>query len=448
MNSDEVNKVHYLTQKYDEYKKSLYLSYPVENVWKDKIEEKDILSSIDLISIADIYIHFPFCETLCNYCCCDKILCKGEKEKDEYIEYIGKEIEYKVAKRMNKSIQVKNIHLGGGTPTCMSRRQITRLYEIINSNFTILANATIKIEAYPEKSIISIEKLTLLKELGFNYISYGVQDFDLKVQKAINRKCKVDDVRDIVRMSKKLGFTVNIDMCYGLPYQGLREFEETIIEVKKMNPDNIVVYPYVHHPYLFPLQRQIHALSLPNNFIKTLQYEMLLKQLEDGYQKFGIDTFLSDKNKGSWDPMDELTRDFMGSSRKVCENLIGLGMAAISKVNGVYYKNFVDLEDYYKKIEQGCLPIKDNNAHIMTTDDLIRHDIIQNCILSSFVIKKKEIECKYGISFEHYFENELCVLEKMEIDGLITGLNTEIISVSSCGLFFTRTIASVFNKYI
>ncbi|MBZ9609062.1 oxygen-independent coproporphyrinogen III oxidase [Clostridium estertheticum] len=447
MNNVELNKLHYLAQKYNEYNLPLYLSYPVERKWREFDEKNIIGNSLKNIKDAQIYLHFPFCKSICYYCCCDKTVSFKDEDKDRYIDYVEKELDFKLSNRSEK-IKADNIHWGGGTPTYMNLKQIARLNRIITDNFEISDEARIKIEAYPNKQIVTLEKLNLLREQGFNYISFGIQDFDKRVQKAINRDCSLEDTKVLVNMAKKLGFIINIDLCYGLPFQGLGEFEKTLKEVINIEPDKIVIYPYAHFPTVYSMQRNILQLSIPNNFIKGLLFKMANQYLSGGYKKTGIDTFIRYKGKEG-ENIDRGTtiRDFMGSSEETSKHLVGIGSAAVSKVDNVYYKNVSNIECYYKHLDEDKLPIEVKKVHCLSEDDLIREAIIQKCILGNFEINKDYINDKFHIDFDKVFHKEIELLKIMEKDGLLEGKRDNVIQLTDVGSYFARTIAHVFDKY-
>lgn len=438
----KINKIHYLAQKYNEYNLPLYLSYPIESHWHSP--SKDLAERIqaEQINEADLYVHIPFCKEMCYFCCCDKMVTHSEEKKENYLQMLERELRLKF--HNHSLIKISNMHWGGGTPTYLSISQIERLFSTLKQYFVFDKNAKLNIEAYPETDIITREKLLCLKQLGFTSISFGVQDFDLRVQHTLNRRCNEEETLNLVQMSKEIGLDVHIDLCYGLPYQGLNEFENTLEVVKKAAPTQIVIYPYAHYPFLFPLQRKIPELSLPNAFMKILLIDLADTLLGVHYDKYGIDTYIRKNAEGDW-KNSTIIRNFMGTNMESEKTLLGIGMAAISKYDFGYVKNNIKLDKYQESLLVDRLPFE--KMCIMSEDDKIRNTVIQNHILSNQCINKKEINGKYGLSFDDYFKKEISVLQCMKKDELLKSVSSDEIELTDYGKFFTRCIAHVFNKY-
>ncbi len=293
------------------------------------------------------------------------------------------------------------------------------------------------------------DKITLIKELGFNIISIGIQDFDMRVQKAINRDCNEDSVKRIIEKCKKVGLRVHIDLCYGLPFQSLSEFENTLHITAKLDPDRIIVSPYAHYPLLYPNQKMIPTLSLPNSFLK-----FLLSIITDdilisyGYFKVGIDHYI--KSSDSMYALyfeNKVLRTLMGYSADARENYIGFGNSAISYYNNHFYHNKISLKDYYSKLDEGNLPIEDNLCYSLNDDDYLRNILITKYILTYFSINKEEIENKFSIIFNDYFSYELNELNGYIDDGIIEEADSNIISLSKTGKYFARHIAYLFDNF-
>ncbi|WP_410511182.1 oxygen-independent coproporphyrinogen III oxidase [Paenibacillus sp. BR2-3] len=443
----DVNRLPYLSQKYNEHNLPLYLSYPVDSYWRDPADENIIAPALRHMEDAQVYVHIPFCKSICYYCCCDRVLSAKEEDKDTYIDYLDKELSYKLTGRSRK-LKVHHMHWGGGTPAYMNMRQIERLYGVMQEHLDISETARIKMEAYPDKQIVTGEKLRLLRDLGFNYISFGIQDFDARVLKAIHRDCDLNDTREIIELAKSLGFIVNIDLCYGLPFQGLGEFERTLQEVMRIEPDKIVIYPYAHYPAIYPMQRKIHHLSLPNNYIKSLLFDLANQFLSVDYEKMGTDTFIRTSGREHKQRTGQnVVRDFMGSSELTSQQLLGLGKSAISKIGNTYYKNVSEMDRYYDYLDHGKLPLETQRTHSLSKEDLIREDVIQKNLLASFQIDKSAIGERFGVDFDTFFQDELAVLRTLEKDGLLHGVDTPCIAVTDTGSCFVRTIAHVFDSY-
>lgn len=440
---DNYEKIHYLCQKYDPYNFPLYFSYPVDSCWeKDKLDDEKY-HEFSKIENADLYVHFPYCKKICYYCCCDKLCTNSSEEIDSYLKYFAKELSLKFNE--NNKIEVKSMHWGGGTPTYMSNEQICYMMNCIKKYFNIAEGVQLNLEAYPDKEFVTEEKVRLLYKLGFRSISFGIQDFNPRVQKAINRSCTKETAKEIIDMVKSVGFEVHVDLCYGLPYQGLSEFEETVKIVKSLSPDKVVIYAYAHYPYIYPLQRNIPLMSIPNSFIKIMMMDLAKEILEDEYVIYGLDTFVKkDGRMKQWEK-ENVVRNFMGASSNEDNQLIGVGMSAVSMINGVYFKNHRNMAKYKEDLDNNKIPIE--IYHFMNDEDKLRHNIIQKQILSDFSIDKRKLNELYNINFDEHFKEELQILEKLKKEGLIEEYEGDKITLTKDGEYFSRLIAYVFDVY-
>lgn len=444
MDTVEISKLHQLMYQYDEYKQSLYLSYPIESYWNRNVQEKQLRERLLQIKQADLYLHFPFCNEICYYCCCKTIRCLNEQQKEDYLNLLEKELEYKFDGK--KDIVIENMHWGGGTPTLMAVNQMQRLLKLLRKHFTLSDEGVRNIEVFPDKNFVTKEKLMFLYENGFTHISIGVQDLNPRVLNAIHRKAELKDIQDIIHMARSIGFQISMDICYGLPYQGLSEFEYTIKEIFALQPERIVMYPYSHFPYINALQRKIPELSIPNNFIKTLIKKIANDQLAEEYVLFGYDTYLrkDTEEEKDWES-SELVHGFMGTEKNTGNPLLGVGVSAISKVGNTYIKNQTSLKQYQDMLMSHIWPVE--KMYDMTKDDQIRYDIIEKHILIDHCIVPKQIEQQYGIIFDRTFASELVKLKKMQELGLVSGVNTPKIKISEYGHYFIKCIARVFDLY-
>jgi oxygen-independent coproporphyrinogen-3 oxidase len=434
---------------YNEKKMPLYVSYPTTSWWKDTVKEDNYINSFNYSKINYLYFHFPYCKKPCYYCCCYKEVLKSRKDNDLYIDYLEKEMKLKFdsIKSINLS-DIKKIHWGGGTPSLLTIEQIDRVFKKMNE-YIDLKNKEIEIsiEAYPERKVLTKEKLKFIKDIGFTDISLGVQDFDEKIQKTINRDCNFEEVRSIIEDCKKINLKVHIDLCYGLPYQGEIEFLSTLKKVININPERISVFPYVHFPLVFPMQRLIPKESLTKSeemiFLMKLADETLT---DNGYKKIGYDHYCKkdDLLFENYNKKD-LNRDFMGQSLLNNRNFMGFGVSAISRASDYMFHNLISLNKYYKFLNDNKNPINLNISHKISKDDILREYIILKCILTDFEIDKQRISNKFQIVFDRYFNEELKILNTYENDGLIK--LDEIIKITDLGKFFARHIAHVFDKY-
>lgn len=452
MGNKEILELEYLAKKYDETNIPLYLSYPTTSWWKDEVDEAAFVQRYQKQSKPFLYFHFPYCQKACYYCCCYKYVTSDESKKDIYIQYLEKEFRNKLSLLgIERLTNIAHMHWGGGTPTYMSCKQIDKVFNFISKKITFSddANTSISIEAYPDDEMINHEKLKLLRTLGFNEISFGIQDFNKRIQKTINRDCKEGVVKKIINTAKQLGFKVHVDLCYGLPFQGISELEYTVKTVAKMEPDRIALFPYAHYPVLFPMQRYIPSSSLPNSFVKI----MLAKIAEEifaanGYFKVGIDHYVKKDNplyKASLE--DKVIKDFMGYSVEQRKYFIGFGNSAISFFGNGMYHNIISLNDYYESIDKKKIPLEKNMGHFLSRDDLIRNKLIQKSILCDFAIRKDEIENEFEIYFDDYFKSELKTLIDYEKDGLVESIDSNTIRITHHGKHLSRHIAYVFDKY-
>jgi len=445
MNNEFMEKLHALSKKYEEYDKPLYLGYPIENSFDKKTTSTSILDYENESNSADLYFHIPFCRKMCYFCCCYRVPLQNESCVDRYLDAVEKELLLKFGHK--KKMSYTNMHWGGGTPTVLNEKQIERLYYSIGKYFTPENGHMTNIESYPNHNDITREKLKLLKQLGFNSISFGIQDFDKRVQKAINREYEVDETLKIIDIAKEEGLTVHIDLCYGLPFQGLNEFERTLEAIMKIEPDQIVAYPYMHYTDNFPLQKKILVDSIPNSFMKLLLSTLAKEMLTDDYTKYGMDTFI--RKSSSLDNLwksSKIVRNMMGTNIATNNPLYGCGMSAVSRWKDGYEKNTDSLKVYEESIFSGKLPLI--REHIMTEEDRIRYTIIEEQLGGMKQINKKKIEEMTGAKFFEKYTPQYERMLEFQKDGLVTDINADIIYLTEIGSEFTRCIAHCFNEYV
>jgi oxygen-independent coproporphyrinogen III oxidase len=442
----------YIAKKYDESNVPLYLSYPTTSFWNEAPDENAFRDSYDSRTSPFLYFHFPYCKKPCYYCCCYKEVTSGDEKKRTYIGYIEKELHLKLRLlRADRITGVTQLHWGGGTPTYMSAQQIEHVWSAIGKKIGVVpgSGSCISIEAYPDPEMLPPEKLTLLRSLGFNEISFGVQDFDMRIQKTINRETAPVTVKLLAEQVKRLGFRLNIDLCYGLPFQGPAELEKTIAHVIEMSPDKIAIFPYAHYPLAFPLQKNIPASSVPGSFERLT----LITRAEElfgaaGYGRIGIDHFVKPENPlFAAYSQKRAVKDFMGYSAEGRSSFIGFGNSAISFMGNRYFHNTRSLDEYYRTIDSGSIPFETNMNHSLTNDDIIRSRLIRKSILTDFYIDKKEIEAEFGIDFDSYFREETRLLADYERDGLVEHVAGAGIRVTQAGKQVARHIAYAFDKY-
>lgn len=452
MQNSSLLNIEHLAKKYDETNIPLYLSYPVESQWNSEVNTQILVEKMKGVENPFVYLHFPYCKTSCYYCCAYRCVTSDDEVKDVYIDNISRELELKSQLLgLTSSLRTSQMHWGGGTPTYMTLKQLEKLFNTISKRVNILSDSdsSISIEAYPDESIVTPEKLNFIKDLGFNTISFGVQDFDTRVQQAVNRDCKVDIVRKLIEYSRQIGLEVHIDLCYGLPFQGLNEFEKTVNLIADMQPHRIVHYPYAHFPFAYPMQKMIPSSSLPNSFIKVLLAQTAEEILvSKGYTRVGHDSFARNDTRFCKDMKEgKINRDFMGSSTESRKDLLGIGSSAISFLGDLYCQNHVSIDSYKEAIDNNLIPLNQSHSHILNIDDKIRKKVILNNILCYFKISKKAINEEFSIDFDQYFEYEKKALEQLEKDGFIVNTDEDTIELTKTGIYFARHVAHIFDAY-
>jgi oxygen-independent coproporphyrinogen-3 oxidase len=391
-----------------------------------------------------LYVHIPFCNTICYYCACNKIITKDHGRSGKYLKYLDKELALQ-AGYLDGSRDVVQLHYGGGTPTFLSHDELRRLMASIRSHFRLAANGEYSIEVDPRK--VDFETVRLLGELGFNRMSVGVQDFDPAVQHAVNRIQTIEETRTVIDAARANGFkSVSVDLIYGLPKQNVISFNRTLEEVIRLIPDRLSIYNYAHLPHVFKPQRRIVESELPSADAKLQILSLAIRRLTDaGYVYIGMDHFAR--------PDDELTiaqrqgrlhRNFQGYSTYAECDLMAFGVSAIAKVGPSYSQNYRTLDEYYDALDAGRLPVM--RGLELSADDLLRRSIIQ-ALMCHFEISIESLEIAHLIDFQSYFAAEIDDLREMEQAGLLT-LDGKWITVLPRGRMLVRAIAMVFDRYL
>jgi len=391
-----------------------------------------------------IYVHLPYCESLCYFCACNKIITRDHGRSAEYLRYLGKEMAL-VAARIGPDRKAIQLHLGGGTPTFLNADELRELMRLIRSHFTFTDDAEIGIEIDPRT--VKPGTLALLSELGFNRNSFGVQDFDPAVQQSVNRIQPYEMVEAAVIESRKNGFeSVNADLIYGLPKQTMESFAGTLDKLIALKPDRIALYNYAHLPGRFKAQRQIVTEELPSAETRLQIFLMSMRRLLDaGYMYIGLDHFSLPNDELNLARMDgSLHRNFQGYTTRAECDLIGFGVSAISKVGASYSQAVRTVTAYYQSLDADRLPIE--KGFDLSADDLLRRDIIMT-LMCSMSVEFDVINRTYGIDFVSYFAEELELLKQYEEAGLIT-IDASSIGVTRKGRLFVRASGMVFDKYL
>ncbi|ULJ68820.1 oxygen-independent coproporphyrinogen III oxidase [Wielerella bovis] len=468
-----------------------YTSYPTADRFHDgfrlpeytKTLEKTLKNNDEPVSL---YVHIPFCNVICYYCACNKVITKDSSKADEYLTYLEKEMAL-LKPHLHGKHKLAQLHFGGGTPTFLSDEQLERVFKMIREHFELLPDGEYSIEIDPRK--VSRESVFKLGKLGFNRMSVGIQDFDPKVQAAVNRIQTVEETKEVIEAARAAGFkSISVDLIYGLPHQSVESIKPTLDTVlNELNPDRLALYHYAHLPHIFKPQRRIDTETVPSSEEKLdiLQYAVHLLD-EKGYVFIGMDHFAK--------PEDELAialkegrlqRNFQGYSTYADCDLVAIGVSSIGKIGNTYSQNQRSLEDYYADLDANKLPIM--RGFQLNDDDVFRRQIIQDLMCrfslnfndyadelaqrqpensdSGFdaaeVAHMKKM-AELGIisdallgrfdapktpSFSEYFADEMPDLRQLAERGLID-LRDDGLTVTPKGRFLIRNIAMVFDYYL
>ncbi|MDP2792855.1 MAG: oxygen-independent coproporphyrinogen III oxidase [Sulfurisoma sp.] len=391
-----------------------------------------------------LYVHIPFCNTICYYCACNKIITKDHGRSAKYIKYLGKEIAMQT-EALDGNRDVIQLHWGGGTPTFLAHDEMKRLMELINSHFKLLPGGEYSIEVDPRK--VDHETVKLLAELGFNRMSVGVQDFEPAVQQAVNRVQTLDETKRVIDSAREFGFKgISVDLIYGLPKQNVISFNHTLDEVLKLSPDRLSIYNYAHLPSLAKPQRRIHESELPSADAKLQILQLAIRRLTDaGYVFIGMDHFAKpDDELAVAQRQGRLHRNFQGYSTHAEADLLAFGVSAIGKVGPTYCQNYRTLDEYYDALDRNELPVM--RGLELTADDLLRRSIIQ-ALMCHFELSIESVEIAHLIDFKSYFAEELAALREMEQAGLLS-IDSQWITVEPKGRMLVRVIAMAFDRYL
>jgi oxygen-independent coproporphyrinogen-3 oxidase len=440
-----------LLKKYDQ-PVPRYTSYPPATELKPEFEDLDFRAAIAVSNYKktplSLYCHIPFCDTACYFCGCNTVITQRKEIAEPYLGYLIRHIQ-QMAQLIDRDRLVHQLHWGGGTPNYLSLSQIETLWSAIHQQFRFDPNAEISIEVNPKS--LDQHYLSSLKNLGFNRISFGIQDFDLKVQEAVNRVQPESMLFDVMQWSRDAGFEgVNVDLIYGLPFQTLETFRDTIRKTIQLDPDRIAVFNFAYVPWLKPVQKRIPQEALPSPAEKLKIQQMAIQALtQHGYQYIGMDHFAKPDDELSVAQREgQLHRNFQGYTTKPESDLIGFGVTSISMLNDVYVQNHKRLKDFYRAIDAEELPIE--RGVTLSQDDIIRRTVIME-LMCQFQLSPEDVEEKYhlgfDLDFETYFAQERSELHRLEADGLITHSPNHI-EVTPAGRLLIRNIASAFDAYL
>ncbi len=435
-------------EKFVKYSKAgpRYTSYPTAVEFSEKFgvlnyEEK--LKSIN--TPLSLYFHLPFCRSACYFCGCNVVYTSRDEKKARYIEYVKKELKI-LAKYLNMNLPVKQLHFGGGTPTFFESDLLEDLIKAIKLSFpNFESDAEISCEIDPR--FLDRTQMEVLAHGGFNRISFGVQDFDIKVQEAVHRVQSFDLTKEKVELAREFGIeSINIDLIYGLPYQTLDSFKNTLKLVLELNANRLAIFNYAHVPWLMKTMRKIDetTLPLPSEKLKILKY-FIDFLTSNGYEMVGMDHFAKkDDELFLAIEKGELHRNFQGYTTKGGATLIGVGLSSIGGGLDYYVQNYKDLNDYEVAIEQGILP--SFRGVELNFDDMVRKSLILE-LMSNFKLNIKKLEAKFDINFFEYFKKDLAGLDDFIADELLI-IDKEKIEITKTGSMIIRNIAMVFDAYL
>ena len=424
-----------------------YTSYPTAPVWQDDFGPDDLEAFYATADAArapvSLYMHLPFCESLCLFCACNVVITKDHSVAPPYLQTLEREIEH-VSRFVSRDRPVVQFHWGGGTPTYLTPEQMEQLFHFTAERFHFAPDAEIGIEIDPR--VTTHAHLESLRKLGFNRLSMGIQDFHPEVQEAIHRVQPLEMTRDLIAGARALGFdSINVDLIYGLPLQTAERFAHTVEQVVGLNPDRVAMFSYAHVPWLRKQQGAL-ATRLPEGMEKFHIFRAGLEHfMGAGYQYIGMDHFAKPGDELAIAQRDRtLHRNFQGYTTKAGADLYGMGVSAIGGTRGCYAQNDRDVAGYRKRVEsRGIATMR---GYRLTEEDLLRRTVI-NRILCHGVLIKSEIEKEFGIRFDETFASEIARLGSFVEDGLIE-LEAGTISTSLLGRIFIRNIAMVFDPYL
>ncbi|MCJ7553724.1 MAG: oxygen-independent coproporphyrinogen III oxidase [Ignavibacteriaceae bacterium] len=439
-------------KKYKKYDKPgpRYTSYPTAPQFNESFTHEDYLDEIvktnnekNLPNLS-LYFHLPFCDTLCYFCGCNMIITRNRDRIKEYNAYLKKEIDL-LRQFLLPNRQVVQHHWGGGTPTHLNPDEINDLASYINKSFNFKNNSENSCEIDPRE--LTKAHLEALRNNGFNRISMGVQDFDEKVQKAVNRIQPEDISRQAIQWVRELGYhSINLDLIYGLPFQSVEGFAKTVDKIIDISPDRIAVFNYAHVPWMKKHMALIHPEDIPAPEVKLEILKITIEKLSSaGYDFIGMDHFAKPDDELSVAMREKkLYRNFQGYSTNAGTDLYAIGITSISQLRNIYAQNFKTEKEYYTAIDNGILPT--TKGYRLTEDDHIRREVIMK-LMCNFELDFREIENQFNIDFKKYFAWGLNNLTEMQNDDLID-VSDNGIKVKNMGRLLIRNIAMNFDGYI
>jgi oxygen-independent coproporphyrinogen-3 oxidase len=427
-----------------------YTSYPTADRFVEAFTQEAYMLALEqrreiaATQPLSIYVHIPFCESLCFFCACNKIVTKHHERSAEYLRYLNREIDLHI-EHLGAGQTISQLHLGGGSPTFFSDEELAELMSMLKRNFVFAPGGEYSIEVDPRT--VNEQRLKHLADLGFNRLSFGVQDFDPEVQKAVHRIQPVEQVFSLVDAARRYRFeSINVDLIYGLPMQTPESFKRTLAQVVELRPNRIALYGYAHLPERFKPQRRISEYELPAAADKITMLGSALKAFIDaGYVYVGMDHFaLPDDDLAIAKRQGRLHRNFQGYSTQPDCDLISLGVSAIGRVGATYSQNAKTIEEYYDHLNHGRFPVVRGLA--LSRDDIVRRAVIM-AIMCQGALQYESIELAYMLDFKRYFADEMAALKALEKTDMLV-LEEDGLHVTDTGWFFVRAVAMVFDKHL
>jgi oxygen-independent coproporphyrinogen-3 oxidase len=440
-----------LVEKYDR-PGPRYTSYPTAPQFHQAFAMDDYQSAVAASNRAvaprslSLYIHIPFCQSLCYYCACNKIITQKTHRAVEYLSYLKREIAMQGA-LFDSTRKLTQLHLGGGTPTYLTSEQLADLMATLHQAFNLDDSDDHEFSIEVDPRTISIEQIQHLRALGFNRLSFGVQDFDTHVQAAVNRVQSEEQVYALVAASREARFkSVSVDLIYGLPLQTVASFDVTLSKIIDLRPDRIAAYSYAHLPEMVRAQRLIRREDMPPPERKLELLELTIKRLTDaGYVYIGMDHFaLPDDELALARANGTLQRNFQGYSTHADRDLIGLGVSSIGNVGDSYSQSVKELSQYYARLDQGMLPV--HRGYSLNADDLLRREVI-SALMCHGRIDFASVEARHGINFKDYFAESLSMLKEHVADRLVE-IHDDALVLLPQGHLMMRSVAMAFDAYL
>jgi oxygen-independent coproporphyrinogen-3 oxidase len=429
-----------------------YTSYPTADRFVEAFGEQDYIQALNqrrsgaaaMALPLSLYVHIPFCESVCYYCACNKVITRHHDKATAYLRYLSREVDLHT-QHLGLGQTVTQLHLGGGSPTFLDDDELRGLMNMLKRSFRLAPGGEYSIEVDPRT--IDASRLDTLAELGFNRLSFGVQDFDPAVQKAVHRVQPAEQVFELVAAARERGFdSVNVDLIYGLPLQTPESFGRTLQQITQLRPDRVALYAYAHLPERFKPQRRIATVDLPNAPSKVAMLSQSLgAMIGAGYVYVGMDHFaLPNDPLAVAKRQGRLHRNFQGYSTQPDCDLIALGVSSIGRIGATYSQNAKTLEEYYDALDHGRFPVVRGLA--LTRDDLIRRAVIMALMCQGQWLFES-IDLAWLVDSRSYFATELESMRQLRDQGLVS-MDDSGVQVTPMGWFFVRAVAMVFDRYL